>query len=1297
MQKSLAQLESYREFDNFIPGSGSSMVYCFMQDHQGLIWFGTDKGLYSYDGYSAKSHLYNPGKTSLQTTTKINCGILIDHHKLCLGTDNGLLVYNTYTDNYEPIATVLPSDIRSLAIDGNDLWIGSLGGLFIYNIKNGKLKEYTKTPATGIPHRTVYSVLISKNKVLYVGTYNGLCYYNKSKDLFELIKLPVQQNKNSLLVNALYEDTKRQSIWIGTEGYLFCYHVKTKEIERIKALDGNSVKSLATDNENNLLAGTDNGLYIYNPESANLQQILHDSRNVKSLINNIIWTIFIDHDKNAWFGTDYGFSHYRYNKAYRFIQISDITGSGAGNQLQCIYKDSRGYFWLGGTNGLISLRPETPNIFIWYKMGNRDFPVSHNRIRNIYEDPDKQLWVATDGSINRYDFNAQQFIHYNIVDKTLTRNANWSYGLQEDKQGRLWIATYLGGVFVTDKAKLITEKTKQYIADNQFNIEGKTPNESARSIQHIVKDKKDNIWVLTSNNILAKIDSHTGIVTRININPEPGKSTNGNATCMIYDNEGYIRVGYNGGLCTINPLNNSSRLTNPDILKGIQITSMTDENNRIWLTTTNGVYYLNKKRNSTEHVQLANKDFSCGFYDTAQRKIYFGSVDGYIVFPVDSMVNRKPQKKIILTGLLINDRLLQAGKDYQGNSIRNLKSIKLKYNQSNITFEFSDLAYAQDEDSKYIFRLNGTDQEWRTINSDNRISYSNLPPGDYMLTIGTLPASKPNPDVLLSFAVTILPPWYYSFWAKLIYLFLIIGLIVWIIKYFRDKHQAKIELIEREKSLELSKMKIDFFTNISHDFKTPLSLIVGPVSKLLLEQKNPLVKKQLKLIQKNALHLNSLIQQVIGFERQDGDISGTLILSHIEFVEFCKGIFSVYDEGLRLKNIDAVFKTDIQQLNLDVDVVKMESVLNNLLSNALKYTGEGGQIVMQLTLTIENKLQIELTDNGTGIPANDLPYIFNRFYQSEKTKHKQEGTGIGLYLVKQYVDLHGGNVSIISRENEGTNVTLILPVSSQSVIPETPVTSDAENKNRPLALIVEDNNEVSEFLRQILQDEFRCIMAHNGKSGLDAALEHHPTLIITDVMMPVMDGMEMCRRLRRLKEFSLTPIIMLTAKDDKLTEEKSLELEVNAFIPKPFDAGMLLLRAKQLTATSEKLEEKIRLESIARPKVIEITSHDEKFLNDITRIIEEKIADNDLNVNSLSNISGISTKQIYRRIKQLTGQSPVDYIRSIRLKKAAMLLSQRKFSVAEVMYLVGFSNSSYFSKCFHSMFGKTPRQFMEEV
>jgi signal transduction histidine kinase/ligand-binding sensor domain-containing protein/DNA-binding NarL/FixJ family response regulator len=1279
------QNTAYQSFENIVLSAEASAVNCFAQDCQGLIWMGSNRGLYSYDGFSAQAHITD------ETNTQVYCLLVLDETYLCLGTDNGVFFYNYKTDQYENVAdTKFPTDVRAMSLCDSLLWIGSLNGLFRYDLQTGKLKNIPATKTSGLPHETIYSI-IQADHTLYIGTYNGLCKYLPDNDTFEKISLPSDARRSNQFVNVLLEDTLQKCIWIGTEGMLYKYTPNQQRVESFSHFRNHSVKSLAIDRPADtpglvsLWVGTDNGLYVYNETGNSVQHVVHDSRNDKSLSNNIIWNIFSDREQNIWLGTDYNISLARRNQTFRFIPISQITGLGDGNRFHALFRDSRGNFWLGGANGLIFSRSfNSPHTSIWYRMGDAQYPISHNRIRQIYEDKDKQLWIASDGSISRYDYERKQFIHYSIVDSTHTYNSNWAYHLFEDDQKQLWIATCLGGIFVVDKQRLM-QSEGTYVAERNYTVQDGL---SGYFVNQVLPDKNGNIWVLFYKNGINKIWPKENKIIKI---PVDGRTENDVPHYMIRDDNGFIWAGFRGGLVRINPDTHQSKFIKFNAFADSEILTMTEEGERIWVSTIDGIWIVNKQTEEIQSLNTLNKSFTAGFYDKKTDLIYLGASDEVALFSPSLRKEVETNHPIILTALHINGKLYP----FEGLNVRYRNEIKLNYDQNNLSFEFSDLQYASRQGNKFVYQLEGVDNTWNILRPQtNHISYQNLKYGKYQLIISQLDLSGKPSLTPYVFSLHLMPPWYYTFLAKCLYIILIACFLLWIFNFFRVRNNLRIERIEKEKTLELINLKIDFFTNVSHEFKTPLSLIIAPVSKLLQEIKDSEKKKQLETIQQNALKLNSLIRQVIDFNRSDHTNPG-LILSKVEIVEFARSLFSIYEEGYKEKELTFRFSTNKEKIYLLADVLKIEAILNNLLINACKYS-EKGLISLFLTCREDEKqVEIVVEDTGIGIPGHEIVYVFKRFYQSSKTAKDKEGTGIGLYLVKTYTEQHQGTVSIRSEENKGTAITITLPLREETEINDC-VPAISVDKNSPLILIVDDNLEIADFIRKALAPGYRCEIAHNGKQGLEKCLQLNPDLIIADIMMPVMDGLEMTRRIRKQIPFSTIPIILLTAKDDKETELKSIHLNVSAFISKPFDSEMLLSRIEQLLKQEQLLQRKLRIEAIGLPETMEIIAPDEKFLSEITNIIEDRIDDSNLSVNALSQLSGIGSKQIYRKIKQLTGMSPVEYIRSIRMKKAAILLSQKKFTVSEVMYMVGFSSHSYFSKCFQAMFGKIPGKYTGE-
>lgn len=786
------QKVNYQQFDNIYLGAEASVISCFLQDSEGLIWVGSNKGLFSYDGYSTQQH-FTYGE---RTNTRIYCGIIADNTYLYLGTDNGILVYNYRTDKYEQPDTDFPTDVRTMVLQGDTLWIGSLNGLYTYQLKSRQLNHFD-SKQTGLPHNTIYSIIHTKDNQIYIGTYNGLCRYVQASGKFENILLPVNRGGSNLFVNSLLEDTTRQCIWIGMEGYLFQYNPTIGEMKAIEVFHNNSIKSLALDGDENLLAGTDNGLYVYQNDKEPLQHIIHDSRNIQSLTNNIIWNIFSDQEHNIWLGTDYGISLSRYNSALQFVPISQITGTGDGNQFYSLFRDSKGFYWFGGTNGVIRFTHPAGNKHdaIWYRMGDKNHPLSHNRIRHIYEDREQQLWIATDGSINRYDYNTHQFVHYNIVDSTGTYNTNWAYYLFEDTDGKLWIATCLGGIFVVDKHKLIQSAGRSYVADQNYSIHNGL---SGMFINQIVPDAEGNVWVLLYNSKgIDKINARTRQVTKLFADELSGEKS---PNYLLRDEDGMLWVGFHGGVMRINPKDSSQQSISFGNFSNNEILSMTSVKEHIWVSTTNGLWIIDRRTMDARQQSLTDKRFTSLMFDPEDGNIYLGGADGFGISRPEIQAMSQPEHSILLTALYINNQLMSPHTGENIPNIRYTDAIELKYDQNNLAFELSDLPYSLEEKHEFVYRLEGMDKEWNFLQSNtNRITYSNLGYGDYQLVISKVEKSGSPSEHPYILNIKILPPWYYTLWAKIIYILLFLSLIAWVINFFRVKNRLKMERMEKRR------------------------------------------------------------------------------------------------------------------------------------------------------------------------------------------------------------------------------------------------------------------------------------------------------------------------------------------------------------------------------------------------------------------------------------------------------------------------------------------------------------------
>jgi len=1269
----------YQSFDNFTLSLEANSVRLFLQDEQGLIWIGSNKGLYSFDGYHSFAH-FKPGSDE---NLLINCGLIYKNDFLLLGTEKGILMYDLQRDQYVPFELKLIKDVRAIVLTNNDLWLGCADGLFKYHFKKKELTELFLT-TNGKRKFNMVHALLEDNGYLYVGTHGSLVRFSLNDYQCEQIENPLNTNR---MIISLMKDPIRNCIWLGEGNSLARFIPSEKSFQLNRGFP--VVKAIGLDAENNVVAGTDDGYYVFNGKE--IKSFVHDAQKQASLASNIVWTVFKDHSGNLWLGTDNGFSFVPRRRNFDFLPIYQFTGTGVGNQFGKLFRDSNGVYWLGGDNGLISTRTinSVDDQLRWYKMNDQEFYIPHNHVRDIFEDSDKHLWIATDYGICSYDARKDKFTRLHIFSGNQT--TSWAYHIQEDRNGNLWISSFNGGLFKINKKKLLG-KQWDYLADAHYSTHNGM---NSSNIDQFILDRKGAVWALNRNLGLNIIDDQSGEVRSF---PLTDHTRGRMPTCMIADSEGQIWIGLRNGVALIDPESQQVRLIDFYDKNNANVLSLLEVENHIWCTSTEGLWVIDKTNCSLKHIGVVDKIFFGMFYDKPSNRVLLGGSDGIAVCSTSLINMEEETNTMIISSIIVNNNRYE-GSGKEG-SVRYLDKIKLPYNQNNIVIGFSDLNYSKESRSgTYVFKLDGDDENWTSIKAnDNTIYLNKLRAGKHNLTIARQRAQQSTTQVLKSFQITIMPPWYFTAWAKMAYGLTLAGLALWIINFFIQRNRLKFAQIEKEKTLEQSKMKIDFFTNIAHEFKTPLSLIIAPLSRLVHDTRSPKDKEALEMIQQNAMKLNSLVQQAIEYYRDDAKIPAGIILSRVEFVEFARSIFSSYEENMKERGISFIFNAQPEKMEVDVDILKMESILNNLLSNACKYTNSGESIILSLDYNSrENLLSIVVSDTGIGIPGKDLPYVFQRFFQSPANKDRG-GTGIGLYLVKNFAELHGGSVKVISSVEEGTTFTVQIPAVMNSMVdpPDQGAKNSETTGNKPLIVIVEDNYAIAHFVYNIFVPEFRCVIAGNGKAGLKICTELKPDVIIADIMMPVMDGLEMCRRLKQNIPTSIIPVVLLTAKDDKETELRSIQLKIDAFISKPFDSNILYSKVKQLIETQDQLGKKLRIEKLSTPVDVMEVSADEQFLVEITRIIEEHIANPDLNVNFLCAEAEVSQKQLYRKIKSLTGLTAVDYIKSIRMKKAAMLLANKNFTVAEVMYKVGFSSHSYFAKCFSSEFGKTPREFIEE-
>lgn len=1124
-----AKNEQFIRFTNISP-NGTQAICSFAQDSTGLIWLGTGNGLYSYDGYRTIPY-YN---TTSGNHPRIHTILQADDATLYLGTDNGLQIFHIQSNRFETTTDNGPQDIRTLLKDGNTLWTGGIDGLYTYDLQK---KRFKKSKAIRQP---VYALLQTPDGIL-AGTYEGLFFLKNG----HITEIPLVK-ENQPFVNSLLWDNNRKCVWIGTDMGLFQYIPSNSTFKFIPGFSRLTIKALTINREGELWIGTDTGLYLY-MQDGKTSVFTHSSQNPHSLTNNIVWNLFTDKWQNVWIGTDNGISLVERSSYARFIPISEITGGSEGNNFHAMLEDSHGYLWAGGTNGLIRTKEEN-GIFketAWFKPGSALHPLSHNRIRQIYEDREGGLWVTTDGGLNYYDYQTGQFRHFLVTDRTKRYNCNWAYDIVEDEKGRMWIAAYMGGIFIIDRKRLISSDGKCVADIHIDNSKGSLPD---IHVNRLAQDKNGNIWAFQYNNFLAWINYETLEVKSLRI-PQGRHISN-----IIAGEDGSVWVR-----CEQSVLRYSSPNQTPQEYwlfndNSHTVENFCDVNGTLWAFSGQDIRILNS-RILNLHLNRPVGTITSACYLPEKKKVMLGVNDGLweLTLPED-LRQSKDFPLLQLSSIEVNGQPLSP----QGTGTYNLSSLTLKNYENNLTFNFTDLPYKDSPSSPFLYCMEGVSSSVHSFSSDDKhLSFNGLPHGSYTLKIYMEDSGGQLGKMVYSIDIKILPPWYLSIPAKLCYLLIIGGLIIWAINFYLVRKRLKMEQLARRRITEQSQAKLAFYSHLSHELKSPLSHLMGTLSHMLSGTKDADAKQKLEAIQHNSTQLNRLIHRALDVNKDDSG-EKELFLSYSDITGICRQIADSFKHEAGKKQISVLFESNVETLYTDIDLIKWETILNNLLTNAVQYTLSGGKIIIRLNVDDSQRLfSIEVADTGIGITPEESPYIFQRFYQGYRRNQQSESTGLGLYIVRQYTELMHGTVTFTSTPGEGSTFMLKFPLN--------------------------------------------------------------------DIL------------------------------------EKNSGSEV------PNDAS------------------------------ISPAGYDERLFAKITVCTEEHLSDPTFNVRMLSELTNVSEKTITRKLKQFTGQTAVEYIRGIRMKKASMYLSQGKFSVTEVMYMVGFSNTGYFSKCFQRSFGCTPKEYVRKT
>ncbi|RAJ10673.1 signal transduction histidine kinase [Chitinophaga skermanii] len=1279
-------------------------VLCVAQDKRGFMWLGTRYGLNRFDGYQIAVYKTIPSDSTSISSNYINTILCDRDGKLWIGTTEGLSWFDAERNTFHRAKMDTVEKVNISAIEEDEkgrLWVGTARGVFV---KQGNSTFIPAKKISNIESFKVANILRLKANgkgQLWVATSQKLYVVsnNKGEQFSEttFINNPTQPTTLSdQYVQAILHD-RQGNTWVGTVNGLNKFDPATQTFQRYYASPGrllsNNIRALMQDQTGKLWIGSQDGVNVMDVENGSMTAYANDVTNEKSLSGNSVHSVFEDRDGSVWVGTFYGGVNitHRSNTPFTIWQHNPQNGLSSG-VISSIVSDDR-FIWVGTEGGGLNSYNKATGKFTVYKY-NANIPGSlrSNLVKNVYIDTDHHLWVGTHGGgLNLFDPATQTFSYLFFNEKHKHAEI---VAFLEDSQGRFWIGGHPGlKVYKrtgTDLQSLGYEEALKTLA--------------YKNISYLLEDTQHNIWIGALEG-LYRFDHATQQLQAVPVNGR----TNANINCVFQDEQGQIYIGlYNEGLALYQPkeekfiiYTTKHGLPNNNVL-GI----LEDEAHTLWISTSNGLTRFTPATASfqtyTKSDRLAGNEFNYNaFYKAPNGEMFFGGTKGLTSFFPGKIERNTKASALVFTGLKVFNTPVNVDNEPSilSKDIGFTDAMELKANQNTFTIEFALLNFIHPDKNKYVYKLEGIHKDWTELQNPS-VTFINLPAGDYKLLV-----KSANNDGIWSkpvtMRITILPPFYKTWYAYVLYALLLAAILFFVTRFFYMR-----ALLQRDK--ELHEAKLNFFTNISHEIRTHLTLIMAPIEKLKKEHRqNNILQYHLDHVSNNVHRLLKLVTELMDFRKVETSHLKLQIGKHA-LIRFLENIYQSFEDLSLAKHIRLSFTYD-QATDVYFDAGQLEKVMYNLLSNAFKFTPSGGSIALQVEHK-EDCVCIHVTDNGKGISARDLEKLFTNYFQAGDQPMQQQGYGLGLALSKSIVEQHKGKLTAVSTlatdTQEGyTRFTITLQKGTQHLegeaihtgqeeqglqqLFEADITIDTAQAAKYTILITEDNTEVRELIAQTLS-HYTLIITTDGQEGWQAAIEQIPDLIISDVMMPGMDGFTLCNQLKSDERTNHIPVVLLTAKSSQNDQIVGLNKGADVYLTKPFSTDVLALTVKNQLTTREVMREKFSKEFVVGPQHIVIDHSDEQFLNKLISLIEEHMCDVEFGVGLLAEKMAMSQSVLYKKLKAVTDMSVNDFAKTIRLKKAAQLLALKTYSVFEVSVMVGFNDRKYFSKEFKKQFGYAP-------
>jgi ligand-binding sensor domain-containing protein/signal transduction histidine kinase/CheY-like chemotaxis protein/AraC-like DNA-binding protein len=1298
-------------------GLAGNSVISICQDADGFMWFGTqNNGLSKYNGITFTNYLSTTDTTGLSGNT-VSSIIRTSDNQLWLGTSKGINIYNNRQDNFIHVdpAGLSGSNVYCLYEDSDkNIWVGTKTGLYLLKGREPYHFQPVIGPDKQFPHgRTVRCIFEDSNKTLWVGTQNGLVRIRNKQQpsRYEDIAGPDPQNNISGKYITSILEGPDHTLWLGThdEGLYFFDRAANRFrpfVHPQLTLANNSIRKLATDKDGNLWIATQEGLSVFNGKSKTIQSYTYQPQDGKSISNNSVHHIYKDANQNMWLGTFFGGVNvvYAYNTVFDVYQHNNSGKSISYNVISSIVEDEKQNLWIGTEGGGVNYYDRQTGHFLAYKNNPADKnSLSSNLVKKIYRDRHNNIWIGTsyNKGLNLFDAARKEFRLFTIPQKDATAYDQIT-AITEDSYGQMWVGAF-SGLYTIEKDESGLKTTLHQAA---------YPLVMDKDVHDLMEDSHKNLWIGTSTGIYVLNPGNR------KMQPVKGKEAgNANVNAIIEDKAGNVWIATrNMGIIRCNAdYTVTAGYTTADGLPDNNVWGIVEEGEHLWLSTDNGISKFTRPArtfvNYTTSDGLPSNKFNINaFFRDHSGRIFFGSYNGLVSFLPQQIETNHFTGPVKFTDLqLFNNKVsVQDESQLLQSTLTTTRQLVFNNKQNVFTIHFALLNYIKSNKNQYAYKLEGFDKRWN-YTQQTAATYTNLPPGNYTFLLKAANNDGIWSPGTLSLAVKVNPPFWLSWWAYTLYIVFLSAILFFFTRFLYIKALFK-------KEYELQQLKLNFFTNISHEIRTHLTLINAPVERLFqINRTNETAVKMLSHIKRNATQLLELVTELMDFRKAETN-NLPLYVSRENLTAFLTDILANFQEPAAQRNIRLELEKP-GDVYVFFDPKQMTKVFSNLLYNAFKFTPDNGHIRVVIK-DLPGEVSIRIIDNGKGIAKDELEHIFTNYYQTKEDTVAGMGYGIGLALSKMLVTLHKGKLAVESTpaadHHEGYTcftVTLLkgsahfskqmLPEERKAATAWKPFTAIEDETlqeepagKKPVVLVVEDNTDVRNFIREALQETYQVAEAGDGQQGLDIAFREMPDLVVSDVMMPGMNGLAFCNTLKTDLRTSHIPVILLTAKSDPVHQVEGFENGADLYVTKPFSLQVLELQIRNLLSARLTMRQKYSRQITLEPQNIELNNTDELFLKELLAFVEEHISDPELGVSLLTDKFGMSKPVLYKKLKALTDMSVHDFIVSIRLKKAALLLQQSQLNVTEIAYSVGYSDRKYFSKEFKKQFGKSPTEFV---